>query len=99
MFYLRATAVLGYYAPDRERDLAFVPDVIFPRPWPVHLRDLLHLANQGHYVTREFPVANTRANNLPELFGRNPAGIVHRFRSPVPGSDGAIAAIGERQLP
>ena len=32
MFYLRATTVLGYYAPERERDLAFVPDVIIPRP-------------------------------------------------------------------
>ena len=85
MFYLRATAVLGYYAPERERDLAFVPDVIIPRPWPVNLRALEYLASQQPYVAREFPVANVRANNLPELSPRNQSGLVHRFRSPVPG--------------
>jgi hypothetical protein len=96
MFYLRATTVLGYYAPEPERDLAFAPDVIVPRPWPVHLRELQHLADQGSYVAREFPVANTRANNLPELSPSNAAGIVHRFRSPVPGVDGETLRIGER---
>lgn len=99
MFYLRATAVLGYYAPDPERDLAFVPDVIIPRPWPVNLRALEHLAQQQPYATREFPVANVRVNNLPELSPRNQAGLVHRFRSPVPGRDGAAVVIGERQQP
>ncbi len=99
MFYLRATTVFGYYSPERERDLAFVPDVIFPRPWPVNLRALEHLASQGSYVPREFPVANTRVNNLPELSPRNQAELVHRFRSPVPGRDGAAVVIGERQQP
>ena len=96
MFYLRATTILGYYAPERERDLAFVPDVIFPRPWPVNQRALQHLANQGSYV-RTFPVANTRVNNLPELSPRNQSGLIHRFRSPEPGRDGAAVVIGERQ--
>ena len=97
MFYLGATTVLGYYAPERERDLAFVPDVIIPRPWPVNLRALEHLANQQDYVMHAFPVANARVNNLPELSARNQSGLVHRFRSPVPGRDGAPLVIGERQ--
>jgi hypothetical protein len=96
MFYLRATTVLGYYAPETGRDAALVPDVIIPRPWPVNLRALEHLSNQAPYDVREFPVANVRANNLPELSPRNPTGLVHRFRSPVPGSDGAALRIGER---
>lgn len=99
MFYLRATTVLGFYAPERARDLSFVPDVIIPRPWPVNLRALEHLSNQHSYATREFPVANTRVNNLPELSPRNQAALIHRFRSPVPGRDGAALLIGERQQP
>jgi hypothetical protein len=38
-------------------------------------------------------------NNLPELSPRSQAGLVHRFRSPEPGRDGAALVIGERQLP
>ena len=38
--------VLGYYAPERERDLAFVPDVIIPRPWPRTSARSLYLAQQ-----------------------------------------------------
>jgi hypothetical protein len=96
MFYLGATTVLGYYAPERERDLGFVPDVIIPRPWPVHLPALARLATQGTYVMNSFPVANVRANNLPDLSPRNRSGIVHRFRSPEPGRDGDALLIGER---
>jgi len=99
MFYLRATTVFGYLAPDRERDLGFVPDVIVPRPWPVNQRALRHLASQGTYIAHAFPVANTRVNNLPELSPRNQSGIVHRFHSPEPGRDGAALVIGERQEP
>lgn len=99
MFYLGATATFGYYAPERERDLAIVPDVIVPRPWPVNQRALEYLAQQGTYAAQEFPVANTRVNNLPELSPRNQAGLVHRFHSPTPGPDGAALVIGERQLP
>ncbi|MGH7338574.1 MAG: hypothetical protein ACREI7_13415, partial [Myxococcota bacterium] len=96
MFYLRATAVLGYYAPERERDLGFAPDVIIPRPWPVNQRALEHLATRETYVMEAFPVANVRANNLPDLSPRNRSGLVHRFRSPVPGVDGDRLLIGER---
>jgi hypothetical protein len=99
MFYLGSTTVLGYYAPDPARDLASVPDVIIPRPWPVNLRALEQLASQRPYEMREFPVANVRVNNLPELSARNPTGLVHRFRSPEPGRDGAALVIGERQQP
>jgi len=99
MFYLRATTVLGFYAPERERDLSFVPDVIIPRPWPVNLRALEQLSSRTSYTAREFPVANVRVNNLPELSPRNSAALVHRFRSPVPGRDGAALRIGERQQP
>jgi hypothetical protein len=99
MFYLGATTVLGYYAPDRVRDLAIVPDVIIPRPWPRNLRALEHLASQGSYAAREFPVANLPVNNLPDLSLRNQSGLVHRFRSPVVGADGAALVIGERQVP
>ena len=99
MFYLRATTTFGYYAPERERDLTLVPDVIFPRPWPVNQRALEYLANQGPYGAETFPVANTRVNNLPELSPRNQSGLVHRFRSPEPGPDGAAVVIGERQQP
>jgi hypothetical protein len=96
MFYLGATTVLGYYAPERGRDLGFVPDVIIPRPWPVNLRALERLANQQTYVRQDFPVANVRANNLPELSTRSRSGLVHRFHSPVPGPDGEALLIGER---
>jgi hypothetical protein len=99
MFYLGATTTFGYYAPDRVRDSALVPDVIIPRPWPVNLQALEHLAAQGSYIAREFPVANVRVNNLPELSRRNQSGLVHRFHSPVPGPDGAALVIGERQAP
>jgi len=99
MFYLGATTTLGFYAPDRVRDLAIVPDVIIPRPWPVNLSALEHLAAQKSYIGREFPVANVRVNNLPELSPRNQSGLVHRFRSPVVGTDGAALVIGERQAP
>ncbi len=40
---------------------------------------------------------NVRINNLPELSPRNQSGLVHRFRSPVVGVDGAALVIGERQ--
>jgi len=99
MFYLRATAVFGYSAPDRERDLGFVPDVIIPRPWPVNQRALRHLASQGNYLAQPFPVANTPVNNLPELSPRNQSRIVHLFHSPQPDRDGAALVIGERQKP
>jgi hypothetical protein len=99
MFYLGATTVLGYYAPERERDLEFVPDVIIPRPWPVNLRALEWLAAQHPYEMHGFPVANLRANNLPELSPLNQAGLVHRFRSPEPGVDGDALVIGERRKP
>jgi hypothetical protein len=99
MFYLRSTTTFGYYAPERERDLGLDPDVIVPRPWPVNQRALQHLANQGSFVPHTFPVANTRVNNLPELSPRNQSGLVHRWRSPEPGSDGAAVVIGERQQP
>jgi hypothetical protein len=99
MFYLRATTEFGYYSRKRERDATFVPDVIIPRPWPVNMRALEDLASQGSYVEHEFPVANVGANNLPDLFARNQSGLVHRFRSPVPGRDGAALLIGERQQP
>jgi hypothetical protein len=99
MFYLGATTVFGYYAPERERDLSFVPDVIIPRPWPVNMRALEHLANQQNYAMQGFPVANVRVNNFPELSPRNQSELVHRFRSPVPGADGAGLVIGERVQP
>jgi hypothetical protein len=99
MFYLRSTTTFGYYAPERERDLELDPDVIVPRPWPVNQRALQHLANQGSFVPHTFPVANTKVNNLPELSPRNQSGLVHRWRSPEPGSDGAAVVIGERQQP
>jgi hypothetical protein len=99
MFYLRATTTFGYYAPERGRDLAFVPDVIVPRPWPVNKRALQYLASQGTYVAHGFPVANTRVNNLPDLSPRNQSGLVHRFRSPEPERDGETLVIGERQQP
>jgi hypothetical protein len=63
----------------------------------VNLRELEQLSNQQPYAPREFPVANVRVNNLPELSPRNQSGEVHRFRSPVPGRDGAALRIGERQ--
>jgi hypothetical protein len=99
MFYLGATTVLGYYAPDPERDLAFVPDVIIPRPWTVNLRALERLAAQHSYELHAFPVANVGANNLPELSPLNESGLVHRFRSPEPGVDGDALVIGERRQP
>ena len=45
------------------------------------------------------PVANVRANNLPELSPLNQSGLVHRFRSPEPGVDGDPLLIGERRQP
>jgi hypothetical protein len=92
--YLGATTMLGFYAPAPDPGVA--PDVIVPRPWPMHRRELERLASQGSYVMQEFPVANVRANNLPELSPRNRTGLVHRFRSPVPGADGDTLVIGER---
>jgi hypothetical protein len=99
MFYLGATTVLGYYAPERERDLEFVPDVIIPRPWARNLTALEWLASQHPYEMHSFPVANLRANNLPELSPLNESGLVHRFRSPEPGVDGEVLVIGERRQP
>ena len=99
MFYLRATTVLGYYAPERERDLGLVPDVIIPRPWPMNLRALEWLSDQQPYEYHSFPVANVGVNNLPELSQLNQSLLVHRFRSPQPGVDGEMLVIGERPQP
>ena len=99
MFYLGATTTFGYNAPDRERDIEIVPDVIIPRPWPVNQRALEYLNSRGTYLAQAFPVANTRVNNLPELSPRNQALLVHRFRSPEPERDGETLVIGERQQP
>ena len=99
MFYLRATTMLGYYAPERERDLAFVPDVIIPRPWPVNLRALEHLAKQ-----RPYRAARVSGR---ERAREQPAGAVAAqsvgARPPLPLAgarpDGAALVIGERRQP
>jgi hypothetical protein len=99
MFYLGATVLVGYFPSEPGRTLAFVPDVIIPRTWKMHLDALQQLAQQGSYVAHELPVANVKANNLPELSPRNQARLVHRFRSPEPGRDGPALVIGEREQP
>ena len=100
MFYLRATTTFGYYSPLelRIRELEITPDVIVPRPWVRNMRALEHLASEGGYVPREFPVANVQVNNLPGLSSKNPLGQAHRFTSPVVGRDGPAVVIGEREV-
>jgi hypothetical protein len=65
----------------------------------VNTRALEWLASQHPYEMQGFPVANVRVNNLPELSLLNQSGLVHRFRSPVPGADGEALVIGERRSP
>lgn len=48
---------------------------------------------------RAFPVANTRANNVPMLSQRNQARLVHRFHSPAPGLAGPPLLALERKQP
>jgi hypothetical protein len=97
MFYLGSRVTVGFYGADLERDLAIVPDVIVPRPWPDHVEVLRALSERASYAAREFPVENLRWNNSPALMGRGAERFAHRFRTPEP--EGRLPlVILERQI-
>lgn len=96
MFYLGSRVLVGFYAPDLARDLAQIPDVIVPRPWPDHMEALQELSTRARYETHAFPVGNLRWNNTPSLSARVGSRAGHRFRDPVIGEDGPELVILER---
>jgi hypothetical protein len=96
MFYLGSRVLVGFYAPDLAEDLAQVPDVIVPRPWPDHLEELEQLSRRARYRPHAFPVGNLRWNNTPSLSARVGSSTGHRFRDPVIDVDGPELVILER---
>ncbi|HXK24563.1 MAG TPA: hypothetical protein VMS55_17970 [Myxococcota bacterium] len=96
MFYLGSRVLVGFYAPDLERDLKEIPDVIVPRPWPDHMEELRWLSTRASYAPHSFPVGNLRWNNTPSLSARVGSSTGHRFRDPVIGKDGPELVILER---
>jgi hypothetical protein len=80
MYYLDSIVLVGFYAPDLNRDFLYQPDVIVPRRWPRSKPWLGRIARRARYGQTELPVEDPGANNVPSLSPHNQAGLVHRFR-------------------
>jgi hypothetical protein len=80
MYYLDSIVLVGFYAPNLNRDFLYQPDVIVPRRWPKSKPWLGRIARRARYGQTELPVEDPGANNVPSLSPNNQAGLVHRFR-------------------
>jgi hypothetical protein len=80
MYYLDSIVLVGFYAPNLNRDFLYQPDVIVPRRWPKSKSWLGNIARRASYGQTELPVGDPGANNVPSLSPHNQAGLVHRFR-------------------
>ena len=84
MYYLDSIVLVGFYAPNLNRDFLYQPDVIVPRRWPKSKPWLGRLARRASYGQTELPVEDEGANNVPSLSPNNQAGLVHRFHTADP---------------
>jgi hypothetical protein len=94
-YYLKSRVIVGFYGGSLEQDLQQRPDVIVPRPWPRHLRELRELASRADYAPVHFPVPSRQTNGTPSLWPGSLGGV-HVFRAPDPAEGDERALLLER---